>query len=463
MNVKFKNRITLYYMVAFAFLLAFIFSVIFILVRTNILSNMDEELNVEVEKHAKELEFREGKLYFFNKLEWEEREHTEIQINPIFIELLDSTQDLTDKSPNLKNTILPIYKLKERAYFNGMVHNQRIRLLQYPIFKNAELKGFILAAVSWESERNILFNLGKILIFSYIIILTGLYFFSRYVAGRSILPVQMMAETISNITQNNLTDRLLLPNKKDEIFTLATNFNELLNRLELALNREKQFTSDASHELRTPLASIRGTLEVLIRKPRSNEEYIEKSIFCLSEVDRMSQTINELLVLARMDDSPDFYSLEQGPLDKLVQELIQNYQPLANENAQEILVENGLKETVLVPYNYSKMILENFLSNAIKYGTKGTTISVILAENNGEICCKVHNFGPVIQKEEFGKIFDNYYRIEPLAHKNITGSGLGLAIAKKAAQAINSKIEVSSSEINGTEFNLNFKQILRKT
>src|SRR5512139_762628 len=96
-------------------------------------------------------------------------------------------------------------------------------------------------------------------------------------------------------------ERIELPANKDEIYTLTSTINQLLDRLEDAVLREKQFTSDASHELRTPLAAIKGTLEVLIRKPREVEQYESKISYCIIEVDRMSTIIDQLLMLARYD------------------------------------------------------------------------------------------------------------------------------------------------------------------
>ena len=105
-----------------------------------------------------------------------------------------------------------------------------------------------------------------------------LIFNRSFFAGRSIKPVTNIIKTSSQITKDNLTTRIELPNNKDELFTLSKTINDLLERMEEAVEREKQFTSDASHELRTPLAVIKGTLEVLVRKPREKQEYEEKLV-----------------------------------------------------------------------------------------------------------------------------------------------------------------------------------------
>ena len=98
-------------------------------------------------------------------------------------------------------------------------------------------------------------------------------------------------------------ERVELPQNKDEIHELSLSFNSLLDRIENALERERQFTSDASHELRTPLATLRGTLEVLIRKPRNQDEYEDKIKYSLKEIDKMVATLEQLLLLARLDSN----------------------------------------------------------------------------------------------------------------------------------------------------------------
>ena len=151
-----------------------------------------------------------------------------------------------------------------------------------------------------ESEI-VLENLQKALLVSFPIILIILFFTTRYIAGKSIAPINNVITTANRITRENLRERISLPENKDEIHLLISTINELLNRLEDNLLREKQFTSDASHELRTPLSVIKGTLEVLIRKPREIHQYEEKINYCIRETDRITKLIDQLLFLARYD------------------------------------------------------------------------------------------------------------------------------------------------------------------
>ena len=130
-------------------------------------------------------------------------------------------------------------------------------------------------------DFEIVLILKNILLISFPIILILLFLIARFFAGKSIQPIRTVIETSNKITKDNLQTRIPLPQNKDELYILSQNINNLLDRIENAIEREKQFTSDASHELRTPLAVIKGTMEVLIRKPRNQQEYEDKIQFCI--------------------------------------------------------------------------------------------------------------------------------------------------------------------------------------
>src|SRR5690606_31408843 len=171
---------------------------------------------------------------------------------------------------------------------------------------------------------------------------------------------------------------------------LTRSINELLARLEQSLIREKQFTSDASHELRTPLAVMRGTLEVLIRKPRTSEEYVEKVKMTLSSIDRMSGMIDQLLSLARVG---------KGKMSREEVELISFTQNFAlqtqKESGREIVSETKLSTPVFALVNEKslQMILSNLTQNAIKYSLPTTKIHLEVGVHEGSTFIAVKDEG----------------------------------------------------------------------
>jgi len=457
MSLSFKNRIALHYMIATAIIMAVAFIFVYFVVEGVVYQNLDRDLSFEAQKHTQEINIVGDSIKIKNKKEWEEREHREVQVNPVFIQILDRNGAFMDKSPNLKESQL---NFSTEANFGGSYNEilitKPIRQIQLPIEQEGKIKGFIVAAMSLESSRMVLFNLRNILIFVYLLLLASLYFISKYIAGRSIIPVKTVTETTNRITKNNLNERVTLPQNKDELFDLSTGINALLQRIENAMERERQFTSDASHELRTPLATLRGTLEVLIRKPREQAEYEDKIKFSLTEIDRMTDTIEQLLLLARIDGHTKARNDFLVSLPSLIDDVLLRHKKAISDKDLSIKFKNEVAEETLVSQYYTSLILDNMIGNAVKYSKEATTVRITILQSGGRIICKIQDQGIGIRKEDLDNIFNHFFRSDALDHKNISGNGLGLSIAKKAADAIHAKIEVDSDFGKGTTFTIQF-------
>lgn len=457
MSLSFKNRIAIYYMVAIAIIMAIVFTAIFFAVRETVWQNLDNDLSYEAKKHTGEIIIIGDSIQFINKAEWEEREHREIQVNPVFIQLIDKQGRLMDKSPNLKLDFLTFKDAEFGGHFNSKLNDRSIRQVQLPIEKNGKIKGYLLAGMSSESAISVILKLRNVLLISYFIVLMGLYFVSRFLAGRSIIPVQEITNTISRITKNNLKERVGLPPNRDEIHELASSFNALLTRIERAIERERQFTSDASHELRTPLATLRGTLEVLIRKPRTQAEYEEKVRYSLQEIDRMNATLEQLLLLARLETSPNEKTDALISLTSIFDESISRFHSQIKEKNLKINLAFNRQESALVPPYYSNIIIDNILNNAIKYANHGGAINVSIDMIDGHVSCTIKDEGVGIKEDDLAHIYESFFRSDALSHKHITGNGLGLSIAKKCADAIGAELEIASTFGQGTSVTVLFR------
>lgn len=457
MSLSFRNRIALHYMIATAVIMAVAFTVVYFVVQETVYQNLDNDLSFEAEKHSGEIIVVGDSIKIKNKKEWEEREHREAQVNPVFIQILNKDGEFMDKSPNLKEDTLS-YNPQQNygGHFNEILNNIAIRQVQLPIEGNGRIKGFILAAMSLESSRMVLLNLQNVLIFSYLFLLAGLYFISRYLAGRGIIPVQVITETTKRITKNNLNERVDLPQNKDELYELSSGINQLLQRIENAIERERQFTSDASHELRTPLSTLKGTLEVLIRKPRKQLEYEDKIKFSLTEIDRMTETLEQLLLLARLDTSSKSLDQSLVTLPTLIDEILSRHKKRISEKKLVIDFRKGAVLEGVVPQYYSNLILDNIIGNAIKYSRENKILRITITETDSKMVCKVQDEGIGIKKEDLDSLFNHFFRSDALNHRSIPGNGLGLSIAKKAADAINAEIHVESEFGAGTTFTIEF-------
>ncbi len=458
-DFSFRNRIALNYIITTALLIGMVFFTIYFVVKFSVSNHLNEDLQREVDRHSQEIEVKNGTIALKRHKEWMEREHNTVGVDPVFIEFLDINGNLIDKSPNLKESNL-LYDphQKDNVFFNGELAEKRIRQVQVPILDDKGIRvGHLLVAVAREGSEVVLETLRHILFITYPVILIILFLVARFIAGRSIKPINDIIDTSNKITRNNLTSRIPLPHNKDELYILSDTINQLLDRIEKTIEREKSFTSYASHEFRTPLAVLKGTLEVLIRKPRQQEEYEEKVKYCIKETDRLNHLVDELLILTRFENQKQSLKLEDVSLTSLIYDTLQYLShPIEQKNILVII--NSIPENIHLKtdvYLFST-ILNNILSNAIKYSYQDGEIEINIRQETHTIICEVKDKGVGIPEDDMERIFDKFYRSTDDA--GIKGFGLGLPIVKRFSALLNIHIEIVSKEKKGTTVRLQIPQ-----
>lgn len=448
--ISFKYRIVRYYIITTALLIFAVFFAVYYSVKVSVYNRIDRDLQVEIKSTAEQIIVNAKNFNLANKEVWQDREHKSSRINPVFIQLVSKQGVILDKSPNLENHFLKFKKdRKEELFYDINFQKTSLRQLQSPVFYHKQLIGYVLIAISLQDAKNVLTTLGEILFLGYFLILIVLYFITRFIVGRSIQPISSIIETTSLISKDNLSSRISLPQNKDELFTLSETINNLLDGIESAIEREKQFTSDASHELRTPLAVIKGTLEVLSRKPRTQTEYEEKIKFCISEVNRMNYLVDELLLLARFENQRNDIKEESIFLNAMVLDVLTRYSDtLANKKIQvnTFFEEDFYFETD--PYLFS-IVLHNLISNAIKYSFDLSKIDLNVIKEESDIIFRLQDYGIGISNEDIDKIYNPFYRSNPSEHPRIKGTGLGLSIVNRLSDLLKFDIKISS-ENSGT-------------
>ena len=456
-NFSFKNRIAFNYIVSTALLISIVFLVIFQIVKFSVYDHINDDIDVEVKKHLGEISLDSQETYLLQVDQWLAREHNDVDVNPVFVQFYDSNNELIDKSPNLKNLNLNHYpKDYDNKFFDTQLNQKPIRQIQVPIIQNSQTIGYLIVAMSLDDAEMVLENLRNILVVAIPLILIVLYLIARFFAGKSIKPVSTIIETSSQITRDNLSARIPLPSNKDELFLLSENINHLLDRIENAIEREKQFTSDASHELRTPLAVIKGTMEVLIRKPRKEEEYQEKIQFCIAEVDRLNLMVDQLLLLARFENQKQNIKQESIYLNALILDNLTRFS--AKSESKKLKINTHFTEDFYIQSdNYLvSIIISNLVSNAIKYSNSNGVIDIELTKDFNEIIFSISDNGVGISDQDLNKIFSSFFRSNVSSHPEIKGTGLGLSIVKRLCDLLNFKIAVESKQNEKTKFSLFF-------
>ena len=456
LSFSFKNRIAFNYILSSSILIAIVFLSIFTIVKYSVNQHINEEIQEELYKHLDDVSTDSNDTYLIQVDQWRAREHNSISVNPVFVEFYDNNKQLIDKSPNLKNSNVELLEnSKNNKFSDTKLNGIPIRQIQTLIINKEKVVGYLVVAMSLE-DFEIVQILKNILLISYPLILILLFLIARFFAGKSIKPVSTIIDTSSQITKDNLKTRIPLPVNKDELYVLSQNINNLLDRVENAIEREKQFTSDASHELRTPLAVMKGTMEVLIRKPRDQKEYEEKINFCITEVDRLNHMVDQLLLLARFENQKQNIKNETIYLNAIILDNLTRFS--SKIESKKLKVNTEFSEDFYIQSdNYLvSIVISNLISNAIKYSNKNGEININLVNNNNQISFSIADIGIGISPVDIDKIFNSFYRSDVTNHAEIKGTGLGLSIVKRLCDLLKLEIAVESKLNHGTTFILSF-------
>lgn len=456
-SFSYKNRIAFNYILSTALLISVVFCTIYGITLYSINKHINDDILEESSEYLEQIEIDSTNAYLIQVDEWKESDNNRVNVNPVFVQFLDNNNNLIDKSPNLKGLQLKLHKEdKDNLFVDSYLNKQPIRQTQIPLYDKNKKVGYLFVAMSLDEATLILTNLRNTLFVAFPLILLLLFFIARLIAGRSIKPVTLITQTSSRITKDNLKDRIFLPQNKDELFLLSKTINDLLDRIENAVEREKQFTSDASHELRTPLTVLKGTLEVLIRKPRTQREYEEKINYSISEVNRLNNLVDQLLLLARFENQKQSLRIEKIYLNAIILDVFTLYSSKLNDKKLEISYEFS-KDYFVKSDNYLvSIIISNVISNAIKYSNQKGKISINITKSGSKTICSISDNGIGIAPEDLDKIFNPFYRSNATNHPQIKGSGLGLSIVKKICQLLHIGIVVLSEKNQGTTVVLTF-------
>ena len=272
------------------------------------------------------------------------------------------------------------------------------------------------------------------------------------ISSRIIAPVRQVAHVAERISQSNLTTRVPV-HGDDEVAQLARTFNHMMDRIDEAYRAQRQFIDDAGHELRTPITIVRGNLELLdTATPEERERSLE---LCISELDRMTRMVNDLLTLAIAESADsDFLNIEEVDLSQLTIDIDDKAHMLTNGRSEVV----GIGEGTIAcdPARITEAVLE-FVRNAAKYSPQDSPIHITSSIDGTHARFSVTDFGPGVEKSQQEALFQRFHRgtlekkEQPQGNKAVPGSGskgagLGLSIVQAIAQAHGGRVIISSPE-----------------
>ncbi|HBQ60032.1 MAG TPA: two-component sensor histidine kinase, partial [Balneolaceae bacterium] len=290
-----------------------------------------------------------------------------------------------------------------------------------------------------------IFSIGAVIIVSFL--------FARYMAA----PIMKLDEAANDIARGNL-DRKIDLNRNDEFGTLADSLNHMAEtlradneKLKRLNEKQSQFFADITHEIRNPLHTISGAMEMIQLEqlpPEKKEQYMNTA---QKQIRRVARLFEDIKTLQRYDFDDSFINMQTIDLKDLVDEVKAVYQPIAEKKSLKLQTQNITSCPVTADPDKIEQVLDNLVSNAIKYTLEGRVV-IGFKKDDDEVEVYVKDTGPGIGSEHLDRLFDRFYRTDKAGSRDKGGTGLGLSVVKGILKAHQTDIKVESEEGKGSRF-----------
>jgi two-component system OmpR family sensor kinase len=272
-------------------------------------------------------------------------------------------------------------------------------------------------------------------------------------ARRLTRPLEQVAAAADAIGGTNLQRRIPEVSREVELRQVTRVLNDMLERLEAAFLAQRNFVADASHELRSPLANLRGTVEVALRRTRPAEEYQEALTVALTEAERLSRLVDDLLMLSRVDARQFALEVRGCDLSDIARNAVTALAARGQEKGVHLRLD-AQPAAVAGDAHRLRQAVDNLLGNALRYAPAGSEVVVTTRQGNGHVSLSVQDAGPGLSPEEQAHIFDRFYRVDVSRARHSGGLGLGLTIAKAIIDAHHGQVSVQSKPGEGCLFSV---------
>jgi heavy metal sensor kinase len=444
-------RLTAWYFGILAVVLSLFSLTAYFAMRNSIYRTVDEELRVRMEGVRRLIE--RTARYEPGDLRRELREHSELAGNTL-LQVADRNGNWLYRSASTDRYEIPRPREASGVPSTVVLNNVPVRIVSTEI-QVGDQSYFTQAAAPLDDFYSALHRFATLLVVSIPILLLGAAAGGYWISRRALAPVDQITQTARSISVHNLSSRLIVPQTGDELQRLSETLNSMLERLEAAFKKIIQFTADASHELRTPVAVMRTRTELSLRKPRSAEEYREALAQVHSELEKTSELVERLMLLARADYGVEALQLSTEDLGQIVREVCSQAKMLSEAKQVSFREQIALQPVwVKADAHALRRLSLILIDNAIKYTPKGGRVEVVVGQENGFAIGEVRDTGIGIAPDDLANIFERFYRADKARSRESGGVGLGLSIGRWIAEALAGTIEVQSSLGVGSIFQL---------
>lgn len=458
-RLSLKAKINLWFSAIIIVITVIVFSVILIISRDAVFTNVKETLYTIVTSNIDELEYHSDSY----NIEFEFGDHY-IEYKNGLIEIdddfLNESQGvhtaLYEKNGNLLygENLIDASISENESIFKVRYNNQNYYVLNI-FLSEGSLNGLVLQGVVNENANETV--LTRIVKFSLMILpalaiiaILGGYF----LAGRLLSPIRSIAQSAESISDgNDLSKRIEVDKSKGELYSLAEAFNKMFDSLEVSFEEEKRFTSDISHELRTPVSSILAQCELTLDRERTGAEYRKALSVINRQSFRMKKIVEEMLTLSRIERLERPSNPVRLNFSDFLNDIIEEQQIRSINN---ITITSDIDEDIFIEADADlfAVMVNNLISNAYRYGREDGNILISLKRYDDNAVMCIADNGAGIEADKLDKIFNRFYREDRVRNSNDSnyGLGLGLPTALAVARLHGGNLTVESTVGEGSTF-----------
>jgi len=372
-----------------------------------------------------------------------------------YFEVIDNKGQVLISSLNAESQKWPLNSGPMLKAFKGLpqfitvnYRDLNYRILYFPISGEKILRIVLSLGEIEESNR----SLRNLFLLSLPFVVSISFAASWFLSGKALAPIVKIKSLASQVREGRLGKRIEMETKGKEIQDLVVIFNEMLDGIQHSVEAQKRFTSAVSHEVRSPLTSLRGNIEVALRKKRTPEEYEDLLNTNLSDIIRLSRITDNLLFFTKADNNILELRKQWFEVSHLLQNIVERLKYRAT--AAGITIFESYKDGIEMrgDHDLLEQAFSNIVENAINYTPSGGIVSVTSKKEDDKIIISISDTGIGIPEDEIPHLFERFYRVNKERSRKSGGTGLGLSITEWVLNAHDGKIEVKSTPGAGSEF-----------
>ena len=435
----------------------------FYMMKKAIYEQVDADLNTLASVIIDEVEFEHGRI----EHEWlEHLTKNPERVNRDYVQIWTIPSDSSQKSPPippLKSPVLHGYDLPQFHGKNGapafrtvtLANGKKLRAIGMRFYARKSHQGnaFVMVlAHETPALDHFIQRLSWLLPLGVLFMIVASIIITQKLIRDSLLPIKNLEKEITTIDVNSTTNQTLTieNNLPKELLPLAKHYNQLLDRIGQARNKERFFSAHAAHEMRTPLAGIQAILQQALNQPRTPESYVERIEESLEITQRMCDLMNRLLHFSQLQSGTTPFHKKHFNLENLVSQSLKTYEPSIKDKNLSLVYDVDPKDdssdfSVFSDEELVRVVIKNLLDNAIHYADTDVhkQIKVSLKNTPHSTILQISNPSKDLTQDDIDTFFDAFYRKDKARSTESNRFGLGLALAQEITRSLHIKIKAS--------------------